>query len=637
MRRSLLHVLRIGPVVGAILSVALLAWPTAEPSAAVTDGTAPSPAQRLDDGWHRAPDRADDGLAIGRHRGEGPDRVPVTVPDVTDASLTRRGFASGVWWYDRRVAVPTAPDGGGWALRFDAVRRTANVYADGRPIGSSDDPYAPFEVLIPPDMHGRTITVAVRVDGRRPERISEGWWNWTGITRPVHLVPRGRLHATDPGVLGDATCDDAGRCEGVVRVRATVLNRSTSLFAGGRARLTVHDPQGRRIAVAEQSLGSLVGRAEARVRMDVPAPGALWTPASPVLHRATLELVAPSGRVEQRVERRIGLRRVTVAGGRLKLNGHVLRLRGASIQEDVPGRGAAMTDADVARTVDELRASGANVTRAHYSLDERLLSALDEAGIMVWSQAPVYQHDRRLRTEAGFNDALRSNRRAILATRHHPSVIVHSVANELASDPDRRPASRIYLAEALRTATELDPTVPAAVDLRSLPGYPAQAAYAAFPVLGLNVYFGWYNGPRKHSVRRLADLAPFLERTRRQYPSQAIAITEMGAEGVRRGSRSVKGTREYQARYLKRVMNVIDARTDLSGAIYWTLREFGIKPGWTGGTPRKQAKRDGLHRKGLLTYHGRPKPVWQVARDRLDGAVWSVGAPTRAVLGPVGR
>ena len=50
-----------------------------------------------------------------------------------------------------------------------------------------------------------------------------------------------------------------------------------------------------------------------------------------------------------------------------------------------------------------------------------------------------------------------------------------------------------------------------------------------------------------------------------------------------------------------------------SGAIYWTLREFEIYPGWTGGlrTPGRPSTR---HYKGLLTYNGRRKPAWFVAR-----------------------
>ena len=77
----------------------------------------------------------------------------------------------------------------------------------------------------------------------------------------------------------------------------------------------------------------------------------------------------------------------------LRLNDRVLELKGASIQEDVPGRGPAMTDADVDNTVEELKALGANVTRAHYLLDPRLLDRFDKEGILVWSQAPVYHRD----------------------------------------------------------------------------------------------------------------------------------------------------------------------------------------------------------------------------------------------------
>ena len=75
-----------------------------------------------------------------------------------------------------------------------------------------------------------------------------------------------------------------------------------------------------------------------------------------------------------------------------------LDLRGASVQEDVPGRGPALTDVDVENMVDELKALGANVTRAHYLLDSRLLDRLDEEGILVWNQSPVYHRDAQLKT-----------------------------------------------------------------------------------------------------------------------------------------------------------------------------------------------------------------------------------------------
>ena len=282
----------------------------------------------------------------------------------------------------------------------------------------------------------------------------------------------------------------------------------------------------------------------------------------------------------------------------------------------------------------DLEDVGANVTRAHYTLDERLLSALDRAGIMVWSQAPVYQGTSRLSDPAYRDRALRTNQRAVIASRNHPSVIVHSVGNELSALVDRYPGAVQYLADARAQTQTLDPSVPAAIDLVNYPNYPVQAAYGQFPVLGLNVYFGWYDGKKgRHSTRRLSDFAPHLRRVRRMYPAAAMAITELGAEGVRSGSRTRKGTLQFQDRYFNRMMNVIDQDPALAGALYWTVREFAIKPGWTGGTPRAFAKRDGIHRKGLLTYDGRPKPVWSSAKRRLDGSAWGVGATPRAAYG----
>jgi beta-glucuronidase len=595
-------------------------------------GTTPPAAIGLGADWLRVQDPTDTGLAVGRQTGAGDGWTPVAIPDVTQPAPTPASYAGSVWWYSRRVSVPAAAAGATWALRFEGVRRIASVYVDGRELAQNDDPYSPFEVELPASTAGRTVTVVVRVDGRRPSPLSEGWWNWTGIVRPVSLVPRARLNTVDPAIQGQAACTAPEACTRSLRVRADVRNR-TGAYLPLRVRVTVTDGRGTRLATEDRDLGGVDGGATETVALDVPVPRArLWSPSDPALYTATVELV--SGLViEQRLVRRVGFRSVTAANARLQLNGRELRLRGASIQEDLPGRGSALRDEDVARIVQDLEDAGANVTRAHYTLDERLLSALDRAGIMVWSQAPVYQGTNRLEDPALRQRALRTNQRAVIASRNHPSVIVHSVANELSPVIDRHAGATEFLATARGDVQSLDPTVPAAIDLVNYPGYPQQRAYGAFPVLGLNVYFGWYDGRAGHSTRRFKDFAPHLRRTRAMYPASAMAITEMGSEGIRNGSRSKKGTLQFQQAYFNRMMNVIDARPDLSGALYWTVREFAIKPGWTGGTPRASAKRDGIHRKGLLTYYGRPKPVWDSARNRLDGSTWGVGAPPRVAYG----
>ena len=93
-----------------------------------------------------------------------------------------------------------------------------------------------------------------------------------------------------------------------------------------------------------------------QLSMRVPAPE-LWSPDAPRLYAADITL-SNRGQVVQRERRRIGLRSVQVKRGHLWLNNRRIQLRGASIHEDMPGSGAALTGADMDRIVADLRVSG---------------------------------------------------------------------------------------------------------------------------------------------------------------------------------------------------------------------------------------------------------------------------------------
>ncbi|MFA9273049.1 MAG: glycoside hydrolase family 2 TIM barrel-domain containing protein, partial [Baekduiaceae bacterium] len=351
-----------------------------------------------------------------------------------------------------------------------------------------------------------------------------------------------------------------------------------------------------------------------RIRFTVPVAGEpqLWEPGSPNLYKARIETKL-GDRVMQVDERRTGLRSVTVRSGMLELNGRAVDMRGTSIQEDLNGRGAALTDADIELIIKELKEVGANVTRAHYLLNEHLLDRLDEEGILVWSQAPIYHRDKRLVTPEQRAEALRTVRGTVLEARSHPSVITHSVANELSATPDTVPGTAAFLRSARGLVHDLAPTLPISVDLLSYPGFPAQKAFAAYDLLGVNSYFGWYPGKKKHSTKRLQDLEPYLASMRKKYPDSALVLTEFGAESTFEGPRTTKESFAFQNDYVRQVLDIVDRSPFLGGAIYWTLREFAVKPDWDGGAKRKVA-RDGIHNKGLITYGGARKPAWDVAK-----------------------
>jgi len=591
----------------------------AAPALAATAGVANPNAVSLNTaGWVFAADPADAGVGAGWNSGNFRGRS-VSVPHVTDPRTAASTYDGSVGWYRAVVRAPRAAASTRWSIRFAQARRAATVWLDGRKIGSSTSSYVPFELSAPRLSDGKPHTLVVRTDnrllaGRRPD----GWWNWGGLTRSVSLVPHGTLAVTGTGTMPQRSCQGTkGNCEWTVLVDSTVSNRGVKTLSP-RVSGQLTGPSGERAGGATVTTRPLAPGESARVRFRVPVDGdpKLWTTSEPRLYAVSVSATAKGAAGAPASEKtRIGLRTVRVIDGIVYLNGEPIELRGASIHEDVPGRGPAMTDRDISKIVDELKDVGANVTRAHYALDQRLLSELDEAGIMVWSQAPVYHRDNELDSASGRTEALAAVRSAVLQTRNHPSVITHSVANELSTEPDSRAGTREFLARARALTLDLNPTLPTAVDVLSYPGLEPQKAYAAFDMLGVNTYFGWYKGRDGHSTAELSTLVPFIKEMRRFYKRSALVMTEFGAEATENGPASDKQTYAFQKSYINETLNLAADLPQLSGAIYWTLQEFAVKPNWDGGAQTNAALRNSIHHKGVIARDGTRKPGWHALRD----------------------
>jgi beta-glucuronidase len=570
--------------------VALLLAAFAAPAAAD-----PPEAIQLDQGWQRSFDHAD--------------WSDVSVPDVFDATPDPEDFEGKVGWYRLTFDGPQAPDGYDWALRFEEVRRIAEVRLNGEVIGTHEDPYLPFEVDATTLRPGEPNSLEVRVDARKePDIPREGWWNWGGMVRPVKLIPKGRVEMEDGAVL----TKDLGDGRATMLFDGWARNRTSGTLSGEVA-VSLRAPGNGERTRASGEFRDLAPGERRRVTFEFTVDDPqTWAPDHPSLYEQVVE-TRVDGRIEQRDETRAGIRTIRTVDGVLELNGRPVELSGASIHEDIEGHGPALTDDDIKTIVAELKALHANVTRSHYLLDERLLRALDEAGILVWNQVPVYHRDRMLITPEERRLALDQLAGTILNARQHPSVMTHSVANELSVVPDEVPYVATYVDAARRLASDLDPTLPPSIDLLSYPGYPRAETYARFPLLGINSYFGWYRGKENHRVDDIDDFGPYLERVSAQYPDAAKVVTEFGAEATMDGPAEKKQTYAFQADYVRRSLEIIRAAPDISGAIYWTLREFAVKPLWDGGAELEEIQTDSIHNKGLISYGGDKKPAWDVA------------------------
>jgi beta-glucuronidase len=564
--------------------------------------------------WYRRADPRDRGRKLGWQRSGGlAGWDQVTVPNAANAGdFSPRSYLGGVWWYRKDFEAPAAPSGTTWLLRFESVNYRAWVWLNGRRIGSHVGAYLPFELVARRLKRQGTNRLVVRVDSRHGSLdvpsvgvrkggpYVGGWWNYAGLLREVYLRRVEKLDFANVLVRPDLPCRT---CAATVRVRAIIGNfddlpanaEVTGRIAGEQLRFAPSTVPGR---------GFHLFRSSAQLKEPK-----LWSPSNPNLYRVHLR-VQLGGRVVQRYDVHTGIRSLKVdANGRLLLNDQPVVLRGASVHEDDPKLGAALGPTEIRQNIELLRDLGANMTRAHYPLHPLTLELADRYGILVWSEIPVYQMTEALfQRERIRRQAIGMLRSMINRDRNHPSVLVWSIGNENTTRPERG-FSR-YVRSAERLAHQLDASRLVGLSFAGYPTVGKQDLYTHLDALGVNDYFGWYAGPQNSIIDRNA-LSAYLQRVHDDYPSQALFITEFGAESNRAGLSTEKGTYQFQQDYLTYHLNVFATKPFINGALVWILKDFHVKPGYTGGNPRPSSP---LNQKGLVDPDGVRKPAFDTVR-----------------------
>jgi beta-glucuronidase len=595
------------------LAIGLLALALAAPAQAADTPTprtlyrdGPEGRYLMEGDWLFRLDTADRGVRRGFHRQRstsGWRRVEVPHAwNVGDHSV--RSFVGTVGWYRKDFELPSASAALDWAVRFESVNYRSRVWLNGREVGSNAGAYLPFTVLLDGLKRRGVNRLVVRVDSRRtetdlpPGRRSPrtglptgGWWNYGGILREVYLQRLDTLQIESALVTPRLR---GGAANAVFQARVRNVSAATR-----RATLT-GTFGGRSVKLGARSLRP--GRsARFRGSLGVPDPH-LWSPGDPFLYPAAVE-ARVGGRLVGRWSVRTGVRSVDVSGGRLRLNGRPVRLRGAGLHEDTAAQGFAVDNAFRRWLLDRAKELGATMLRTHYPMHPYIHEVADREGLLIWSEIPVYSHKSSVIDDVTPR-AVAQLRRNIETNGSHPSVLVWSIANELSSKPG--PSQGAYIRRAKGAARELDPTRPVGLAVAGYPGAGCQRRYRPLDVIGINDYFGWYPGPGGSLFDR-DRLSPYLDSLRRCYPDDALMVTEFGAEANRDGSVEDKGTYAFQRDFVNYHLGVFATKPWLSGALYWALNEFRVRPEWDGGNPWPSPP---IHQKALLRYDGTPKPAW---------------------------
>ena len=575
-------------------------------------GDGASDRMRLDGPWVLRSDHSDTGIASGWAHG-GFAGSMVTVPNAANASADRltgpkgkRAFDGTVAWYRTTFQVPAR---GAYALDFQSVNHRAKVWVDGRYRGGHVGEFLPFEVIFHA-RSGRHVLV-VRTDYRHPLRqAAEGfhktWFNYGGITREVTLRP---LYASDLVYPTITTTLQPHGGDAVVSLSVHLRNRGPTRAIAVDGSLD-HGDQSVPISFPTVRVPSGQTRV-VRARVRVPDP-ALWSPAHPQLYDLGLEVPG-----EGTWSGRVGLRQISWSGRRLLLNGHRLILRGASLQEDALGRGTALTPADMDRIVSELKAIGANATRAQHPLTPALLERFDAAGILVWQEigpdnSPGNWVEKTPRLQRLWRER---TIQSYLNLQTHPSILVWSLANEVAQHGHRGGEAQ-WIDSMARDLKGRDPGRPVGLDVWG-PHAPRSdrgvRLYRSIDAVGLTNYAGWYTDSNLSGAALQRKIRAKVRSFERAFSDKVVLVTEFGAEANPLNASTSPGGYDFQARLLADHISVYRGDPNLSGMLIWVLRDFAVNPRFAAGSITKQLPglryTRGLNQKGLFSFSGKAKPA----------------------------
>jgi len=359
-----------------------------------------------------------------------------------------------VSWYRRHFVLGKSYEGKRIFVEFEGVATVARVYVNGQFAGEHKGAYTGFTLDITEYLKpwGEDNVIAVRVDSTRqadipPEGGSVDYCVFGGIVRDVWLIATGTCYIehtfiTTPEV---ASGSDKVKNETVVRnesgtqkelvVETLLYNREGILTSKGSATAVVPAGDSLKFVTETETTGCPM----------------LWDTENPYLYTVRTR-VSEGENCTDAYETRLGFRWFSFKENGFYLNGKKMKLIGVNRHEQCPYLGRAVNNKHQRADADLVKKTGFQVVRcSHYPQDPAFLERCDEIGLLVFEEAPGWQHIG----DDAWKEIYKTNiEEMIVRDRNHPSIISWGTRVNESWDDD------ILYTETNRIAKELDGTRP---------------------------------------------------------------------------------------------------------------------------------------------------------------------------------
>ncbi|MGE4489952.1 MAG: glycoside hydrolase family 2 TIM barrel-domain containing protein [Kiritimatiellales bacterium] len=507
-------------------------------------------------------------------------------------------------WYQKRFFIPAAWKDKRIFISFGSVCQSAEVWLNGRSLGTHTGPHLPFEFEITDLVaFGNPNRLTVLADGTlhmddlppagmNAEDLRTGWspafpavaydfFPFSGIHRPVYLYAVGKNYLTEVHV-------EAGHSDGEGSVTCRI---QTAAPFTGTVRFSIEGIQTEEILSDAQSAGTEIKIKNPRI----------WDIGCGNLYELCVTLEA-GGQCIDAYRTRFGIRNIEVRGNEFLLNDKPVHFRGFGKHEDFDVIGKGLNLPLIIKDFDLMRWIGANSFRtSHYPYAEEWLDIADEQGVLVISENPLVGLGPRLYNGEIQEKAIAVVEEHMLRDRNHPSIVMWSLANEpnapgCLDTEEKKNACMDFYRALLRKARSCDTTRPFTYAMHIDPSDNPMAHL--FDVLCINKYYGWYDW-----TARIDESLGALENKMQEFYDEfkkPIILSEFGADAVggEHHLPEVMFSEEYQAEIIEKQYRALLGKPWFIGAHIWNFSDFRVGQTLT---------RIIFNRKGVFTRSRQPK------------------------------
>ncbi len=509
----------------------------------------------------------------------------INVPGDWNSQSEKLELYEGTVWLRRKFEVRPVSNKR-YFVYFGAVNYEAHVYLNGKKLGVHKGGFTPFQFEVTGKLKDGANSLVLKVDNTRKQdeipTVNTDWWNYGGITRDVFLASLPKTFVADYKI--QLPKDKKQFIEGYVQLSDSTVNQKVNI--------SIPELKINRVITTDQ-----FGRADVKIACkDL----ALWSPENPKLYQVTIATD------EEKVNDKIGFRRIETAGNNILLNGKSIFLRGISIHDENPLlAGRLRSEGDMRMLLQWAKELNCNYVRlAHYPHNEEMVRLADEMGLLVWAEVPVYW------TISWTNPATYANAKQqltdlIVRDKNRASVIVWSIGNETPLSEARHQ----FMGNLATVARSLDDTrlVAAALEVHREGDTMIlnDPLGEKIDLVSFNEYAGWYFGGTPKEILRYNFNIKY---------NKPVVITEFGGDalGGFHADEDTRWSEEYQEALYKNQIIMLSKIDGLRGMTPWILADFR--------SPRRQHPiyQNFWNRKGLMSETGKKKLAFHVLKAYYD-------------------